>query len=505
MGRRGAAARRLSAGSFADNVWEAAKPPTSTSWIQRVSADLYYLWQPLGGNEYVRNEIRRHTAADITPDWPGADDYPAPLSLGSTTSHVFAKGVTGNTDPSVVRTGTWTGTTTFSSVTPGDRVTWTTPANTVAISCVYVQATNRGFGKVIIDGDPTRANRCDTAQEAVTAGTLPSAALVANGGTLQPTDRVLDFYVLRSAGYPQPLIADGLTAGVHTVVFEATGYKRAAATEARCISPSTFYYIAADFTPTTSGVTVLDGTRLRSNGATQESAYNMRYNSVNNWCGGSHGNMTGLTEAFKVDGSPVTMTNGQVLEALTSVELNTTSTFHHEQYTAGVSPIANNSRHYTIDENGLRIEHSTEWLITIGVGLAAYPAMLTLGNDYTDKRWANFSKAGSDALTSDVTLSGENEYSAGESSTIWLWTPANRYVAVARMANAATSLLGWVNAQPKKNLIWNRTTDDTAKAYWTLKSQEDTMPDQAPGTIWAADTTYRWAKVTDADAIASRP
>lgn len=502
--RRGAVAHRGGTGTFADAVWDATQPPTSTSWIQRVSADLYYLYQPLGGAEYVRNEMRRLTTAQMTGDDATSETYAPPLSLDATGAYLFAKSVV-STDASVVRFGTWTSN--LHSSTPGDHSTWTTPANTVAISCTYTAQTNQGFAKVLIDGDPTRANQCDTAQQAVDGGTLPSASLVANGGTLNPTDRVMDWYVLRSAKYPQPLIADGLTPGVHTVRFEVTGYKRAASSAVRSLSPPTLYYVTADASPATAATTVLQGTRMFDGVSAQESAYNIRLSSVNQWMGGIHANYAKVSEVIKVDGSTVTMTDGQVLTALTDVVIDVVGTFHHTSN--GPTKIGDVVRKYTLNGNGLRVEHSTTWAITVGMGAASYPAMLTMARKNTagEYRWGEFSMASSDAIAGNISAAvvGSVETTLGEASTMWLWTPGGKYVGIGRMVDPATTLLGWVNAQPKKNFVWNNTGGLINKLYWTLKSLEDTMADVPSGTVWAADTTYRWAKVTDADAVCSRP
>lgn len=58
---------------------------------------------------------------------------------------------------------------------------------------VYDVATGSasGFCKVLIDNDPTLANRLPTAQQFVNNGTLASTCLTTNGGLLNPTDRLL--------------------------------------------------------------------------------------------------------------------------------------------------------------------------------------------------------------------------------------------------------------------------------------------------------------------------
>lgn len=500
--RRGAVARRPGGATVAARVWDAAKPPTSTSWIQRVSADLYYLWQPMGRAKYVQNEMRRLTPTEMAGDSANSETFVPPIALWTTKVFHFAKSVAFD-DASVTYTGTgWLGTTSKYTAVVGDKAEWTTPANTAAISMTYLSATNRGYGRVLIDDDPTAANQLPTAQDEVDAGRLPASSLVTNGGTLQPTDRVLDFYVGRASTNPEPILADNLPAAVHTVTIEVTGYKRAESTEAR-ISVASFYYIDIGFTPTTTGTTVLSGVRLRDNTAVQESAYNIKINNVYEWCGGTHANLTGTSETITVDGTPVTMTDGQVLTSTSSIQIDIAGTFHHVQ---SATPTANVTRTYTMDGDGLRIQHSTEWLVTATPGLAAYPAMLTLHKALgTDKRWADFASVSGSAITADIPLNGgDDEIALGESQVMWGWTPGDHYIAVANIDNAATSLQNWTYSKPRGNIVWDR--NEGTKLYWSLYLDDgDTpMPDVTNGTIWAADTTYRWAYVTDADAVCSR-
>lgn len=137
--------------------------------------------------------------------------------------------------------------------------------------------------------------------------------------------------------------------------------------------------------------------------------------------------------------------------------------------------------------------------------------MLTLSY-FSDPRWGKFAKCSGDGIDHDITLpaTGDVTHSVGQSATMWHWTPGGNHVALASMANASSSLQDWqyagsVNPSKAENIVW-RTSGDTAKSYWTLKSDTSPipMPDVTPGTVWAADTTYRWAWVTDADALCSR-
>ena len=94
-----------------------------------------------------------------------------------------------------------------------------------------------GFMKVTIDNDPTLANHIPTAQQFVNAGTLSASCLIANGGLLNPTDRLLynknpgtsaiipshsdNTYYTTSRRLN---LASGLTPGIHTVRFTILPY-----------------------------------------------------------------------------------------------------------------------------------------------------------------------------------------------------------------------------------------------------------------------------------------
>ena len=152
------------------------------------------------------------------------------------------------TDASVTHTGTtyqWQNVTAGSSaygggyrytLTAGEYVNWTTPAGTVHVVASVVANINGGYGLVEIDGSKTAATSLPTAQDEVTAGRLTSTALVANGGTLNPTDRLLNFYSASSLWDDRRVLATGLATGAHTVRITCTGYKQGTAAAARIFS-----------------------------------------------------------------------------------------------------------------------------------------------------------------------------------------------------------------------------------------------------------------------------
>lgn len=118
--------------------------------------------------------------------------------------------------------------------TAGEYVTYTSNvAQAVAVYARGPASSNGGYGLVAIDGDTTKATSLPTAQAEVDAGRLGSAALVANGGTLNPTDRVINFYSSTTQWDMQWEMSKTLAAGSHTVKISRTGYKPGASTASR--------------------------------------------------------------------------------------------------------------------------------------------------------------------------------------------------------------------------------------------------------------------------------
>lgn len=498
LSRRGAAGskRRGSGASFGNSVWAAAAPRSSVSYIHRVSASSYWLYQQCGVSRYQKIWLGSSTSL------PGG--YSSPLYLQWIDTSVPTLWVD---DAATAWAYTGTGWSVLSgnhrTSTAGDYATWTTPDGATSLTIKPVAATNCGYGLISIDGDPTRADLCPTAQQEVDAGRLPSTALVANGGTLNPTDRVRDFYAADISGLFH--LADALAPGVHTVRVTATGYKRAASTGTR-ITIDGGYYAASAITPATASVVMLEDRRWMRSGSAYEFAYRMKIGGTSEWAGSIHGYESAGALTITVDGTTVTMTDGQILAATSSIVINRPSTLHHPNQTGTASV----SCAYTLDADGLRISHATTWQVTATPD-TCYPSMLTITEGDPQFLGVPFTKGSGSAVGTDLNLgqgAGATYYdrTAGESDTMWIWGPGTRYYTVARMSNAPATLQNYAYAGTAKNFIQDRDPGNVNKAYWTLKAATSAvMPDVANGTVWAGETTYRWAVVTSADAVCSRP
>ena len=67
----------------------------------------------------------------------------------------------------------------------------------------------------------------------------------------------------------------------------------------------------------------------------------------------------------------------------------------------------------------------------------------------------------------------------------------------------ATTLQGYAHAGTAKSFLQDRS--GLNKAYWTLKMNGGGAAlGVVNGTEWSSDTTYRWAVVTDSDALCAR-
>jgi hypothetical protein len=196
------------------------------------------------------------TSADIgrRVQIPGAGAAGATLesTINSVTGSTFAIG----TAPSASLTGVAA---TISpsyryNATAGATATWTSPASSTALAVGVLTAQNGGLAKVTIDTDATLANLLPTAQQMVDSARYPNTILVANGGTLNPTDRVLDCYSGSSTTFfdQKKMIAEGLAAAAHTVVLTVTGYTPTGGTGARTYVDR-FASATATTTPTTAG------------------------------------------------------------------------------------------------------------------------------------------------------------------------------------------------------------------------------------------------------------
>lgn len=500
--RRGAIAKRRGGDNFSAAVWDAIAPATSDIYVYCITPNVdYYVYQQIGRGNFLRVNLQTY------PDAPGGS-YGGNLPL--TLKYVHSMIPMLKVDQSAAA---WsfigTGWTLLSGVrrstTVGDYARFTTPPNTITVHLEHSYATNCGYAKVLIDGDPTAANLLRTAQEEVDAGRLVSTALVANGGTLNPTDRLYNCGV--NSGVSRN-VADDLPAAVHEVDFYVTGYKPNNTTDVRVTIRSASYF-ATGMNPMTASTILVEDKRLLSLKSAYEFAYMSRPVGVGTytWAGGLHGYEELKSSSIVVDGSPVTMTAGEWLYCPNGVTFNRTTWIHHPS----AAHYAEAEYSYVFDQIGLRTTAQHDFLTSMEI-IAGYPAMLPIEDRrpfYTNGHlYESFARGSSDALAYDVPLdetlgSGEIMIPAGESDMMWMWS--SRYITAGKLTNASNSLFGWAHS-PEKNYLQDRGSSVTLnKAYWTMK-----MPDVGSvfvipaGTSIPVDMAYRWAVVSDAQSLVGR-
>lgn len=370
-------------------------------------------------------------------------------------------------DASVVRTGTWVNLTNAGayggdysySLTAGDTAVFTTPAGVTAVGVRGCHLTNCGVAKVAIDGDLTRANKLSTAQQLVDAGTLANTVLIANGGTLNPTDRIINMYGANNYD-TKTIFADDLTAGAHVITLTITGYKQAASSAARVYIAGMLYHA-----PSTGfdaiGLAIMDVIQIGAGGSV--------YDYVNlilpdgavtpAYVGSGHGyeNQTSLT--FTLDGVASAPADGEVVYGNSIIATRVTDLYHPE-IGAGGTPIGASVTTYTIDARyGLKIDAAITW----GQGGAttqSYPAMFPV-LAFLD-RGANIDLRGQ-----SVTLADNNgSFKANaKSKAAYLWDDDGNYGALLYAPDTSKNTLDYVYAPTVSMAIEDRAGGVFNKIY----------------------------------------
>jgi hypothetical protein len=188
------------------------------------AGDTYSLYFDWGERNYWKADLVSETAN------PGG----FALNQLNSQSHVVPLLSQEATKTHTTRTGTWTalivnvaayGGGYYYSTTAGSTMTWVSPEPTTRIGWRGPTAVNGGLIRPTIDGSNAACNLLPTAEELVAKGRYNKSILKANGGTLNPGDRVLDTYQGKTNFDTLIALAEGLAEEVHTVVLEATGYQ----------------------------------------------------------------------------------------------------------------------------------------------------------------------------------------------------------------------------------------------------------------------------------------
>lgn len=304
-----------------------------------------------------------------------------------------------------------------------------------------------GLAKVEIDGDATLADLLPTAQELVTSGDFASTILVANGGTLNPTDRVWygkgNTANVARIGEPTKMFSylevftRSLSEGEHTVRVTFTGYQNAvsdsAAAYCHCLvarGPS----ISAD----SSGDTLNMYLTTEAIATTIRPVWDLSYNTTPTgasgaeWMGHSGSEVINVAPKLQVDGVDATLSVDEEAFGATSVAIIMTNGLRHSEIDSGSTDIGVIVYAYAMEPTtGLTITHTITWAsagTTVG-----YPGMMSVDAAQFDKYQILGSGAAAVALAGNT---GSN-FLATDSQAAYCWKAGERYAMLFHVPNLA--------------------------------------------------------------------
>lgn len=446
-------------------------------------ASHYDLFQELGGGIWWRMALDYDPTVNGTHHSMWQSDIGVPVFSIDQGAAAFAYSATGWTTSA--NANTYGGSYARNSTT-GENVTFTSPAATV-VGLRAFRTTNGGYAKVEIDGSATAATLLPTAQDEVNAGRLASSALVANGGTLNPTDRLYDSYGSTSDSDVFVLFAAGLPSAVHAVKLTVTGYKRAASTDVRLYVSGGIHSVPQT-TPADSGAQVAPLAILLNNSSVYEYAitYKRAGGTLAPFIGNRHGNEVEDSLAVKVDGAAVTLADGQgMIGSVVQVDRTT----HLLNPDNAAETVGNGALTWTITPtNGLDVHWRINWT-QLGETATAYIGMLPSQGNLLDK--------GRACGGPTVTLLSDDGSKKGstKSDSLVLWDSDGRAALMLTVRNLATAVDGWAHTTTLNTFIEDRAGADFNKGY-VQRAQSPSTEVLDPGDIWESYLTYRAAWMT---------
>ncbi len=369
-----------------------------------------------------------------------------------------------------------------------------TENHTTSVGCnAYASLTGAGMCLVTIDSDPTLADLLPTAQSLVTGGSLDAAALVSNGGELNPTDRIMDCYNLTAdALYPANgkgvVFTRSLTPGVHTVRITSTPYRNVAA------SGGMFTGIMLIFTggPNVASAASVNSTALHifiekkpilPGTGVWEVSYSVKPSGAAGyqWIGHTGSLKIKTDPVIKVDGSTVTPTifsqyAGTSLEVITQNNVRHTETGATNQ---GVLDLT-----YKMDRNGLSIAHTLTWASN-GVG-RMYPCMFCVADDPFDR----FNSLGSGIVGTNLTANDDQFHFNTRQQVVYCWDFDGYIAAAMYIPDLVKTVENWTKTTTIQ-LAW----DDLGGGGWEKAYAIRFAADEAytTGTIWSSEAIYKVA------------
>lgn len=372
----------------------------------------------------------------------------------------------------------------------GAVASWTSPVGATSVGIVSGMGPNGGFNVVAIDGDQTKATFLPTAQHLVDTGIASPTILVANGGTIDPSARILDCYFLSELFSVWQAFASGLDSTIaHSVTITVTGYKRAASNSTRIIVGG-FGYGTATTTATTPTALPFIAIRTGKSAPVHELAIDHKPTSATAsvFVGGHNHGYEFETKALSVvvDGAAITLVDDQAVAVASNAVLQRRSDLYHTQNTATPSLKARTS--YRVDRTGLVVNTLLEAVAQTTVDSAyfgSFTAPHILSRLQLDKGTTVYD-------LSDYTTYPEGTYVGTGKSTSAVWWQPGGEAAVALLVPTAKEQTGnWSDGFVFVSVSNFPTTSQSSKWYARRKG---TM---SPGTKWVGEVTYVVSRFPD--------
>ena len=461
----------------------------------------YFCHQHIGDNTYWRVRLLGDSAVGgvaFQIDYASVCDYYSLSTL--TTNPALTKSGTAVSDLAVGRlTGKWIqmeGTNSYLQLVTGDNCTIVGAAMGGGLT------TSAAMCKVTIDGDATLADLLPTAQELVDASALTSAALVANGGSLNPTDRIMDTYNLTN-NYIGPGIAsivffsNSLAPASHTVRVTETAYYHVGSSGGFVRMPGIFAG-GANYARANSELTVpmfvLKQNMMTVMG-TPEISWNNKPEgaSAYEWVGHTGSLKTKSAPVVNVDGAEITPANN-TFSIGSVVEIVTQDNVRHSEAGATNLGVLDMTFRFSASE-GMTISHSLAWAVN-GVAVG-YPCMLPVDHAVFDR----YNTLGSGLAGGDLT---DNDNAVNFNTTkqaAYCWDSDGYQAAIMQIPNLTITVENWAKTTTEQ-LWWA----DVAASEGTWKKAYATRfkTDEAYTNIaaWSSEANYRVAWIpAGADAV----
>lgn len=384
------------------------------------------------------------------------------MTMGAQDICTLYKAFNDQTTPAVTENGTWTKL--ANANYPGGRLMYKNSASgylELTATCTTFgmlgvgSQTGVGVVKVSIDGDATLADLLPTAQSLVDSGALANTVLVANGGTLNPTDRIWDMYnvtnniaagVHGGACYYK-LFTTSLTQGSHTLRLTYTGYKNQSSSG---VLVQVFELIATGTATRTSngGNDELISSQSIDTGNVWEISYSFKPTGATNYAWLGHAGQAKITTspAFSVDGIPITPTD-ELRYAGSEIVLTQTSSIRHSEIGGGATNLGTYAITYTLNKTtGLTIAHTVTW--ATGGLIQGYPGMMSVNHSIYDR----FKTHGNNEI--DLTDNNDAVKLNSTGQAAWCWDLDGNQAALMYIPNLALTVDDWANATVGNNMTW---------------------------------------------------